>query len=47
MKICHADEAADDSDNADELDFVVILDAAGEIVGDFLMKYDYENAGSE
>ena len=42
MKICHADEAADDSDNADELDFVVILDAAGEIIGDLAMKFYHD-----
>jgi len=38
VEICHADEAADDGDDAPEFDFFVAADAASEVVCDLAMK---------
>ena len=39
MKVAHNDEAANNCDNAPELDLIVTLHAAGEIVGNSAMKF--------
>ena len=44
MEVGHDDEAEDGGDDADEFDFVVALNAAGEVVGDEAVEFDYQNA---
>jgi len=44
VEVGHDDEAADGSDDAEEFDFVVALNAAGEVVGDETVEFDYQNA---
>ncbi len=39
MKVAHNDEAANNCDNAPELDLIVALYATGEIVGNSAMKF--------
>ena len=40
MEVAHEDEAEDDGDDSEEFDFVVALDAAGEVVGYDAVKFD-------
>lgn len=44
MEVGHYDEAADGGDDAGEFDLVVALNAAGEVVGDETVEFDYQNA---
>ena len=39
MKVAHNDEAANNCDNAPELDLIVTLYATGEVVGNGAMKF--------
>ena len=45
MKVAHNDEAANNCDNAPELDLIVTLYATGEIVGNSAMKFYHYQTG--
>ena len=40
MEVAHEDKTEDDGDDSEEFDFVVTLDAAGEIIGYDAVKFD-------
>lgn len=46
VEVSHDEKAEDDSDNAGELGFVVILDAVEEVVGDLAVKNDQTGANA-
>ena len=46
VEVRHDEEAEDNSDNAGELGFVVILDAVEEVVGDLTVKNDQTGASA-